>query len=58
MSTNAYTNPCSSSYPGAQAFEAVETKAIADYLATTKDQVRAFVDVHSYGQLCESSVIL
>lgn len=45
-------NPCSESYPGAEAFEAVETKAVADYLTGTPNDVRAFIDVHSYGQLC------
>lgn len=45
-------NPCSESYPGAEAFEAVETKAVADYLTRTPNDVRAFIDVHSYGQLC------
>ncbi|ORY34862.1 putative cell wall organization and biogenesis-related protein [Naematelia encephala] len=48
---------CSESYPGAQAFEAYETKAMANYLAngTTgrhgQRKVRAFIDLHSYGQL-------
>ncbi|RSH93418.1 putative metallocarboxypeptidase ecm14 [Saitozyma podzolica] len=51
------TTPCSDSYPGDHAFEAVETRAMADYLAngstgtTTERKVRAFIDLHSYGQL-------
>jgi extracellular matrix protein 14 len=48
-------NPCSEAYPGSAAFEAVETKLIADFikeLQETRD-VRAFIDVHSYGQLCK-----
>jgi extracellular matrix protein 14 len=47
-----FSNPCSESYPGAEAFEAVETKAVADYLTGSPNNVRAFIDVHSYGQLC------
>ena len=71
------TSPCSDSYPGTSAFEAFETRAMANYLAngTTwcpnctssapvhepgddkgkppKRRVRAFVDLHSYGQLCK-----
>ncbi|KAI9633081.1 uncharacterized protein MKK02DRAFT_19739 [Dioszegia hungarica] len=57
-------NPCSDAYPGADAFEAYETKAMARYLkkgvewAEEKGEkkgperkVRAFIDLHSYGQL-------
>ena len=49
-------NPCSEAYPGSAAFEAVETKLVADFLEELKEirDVRAFVDIHSYGQLCES----
>ncbi|KAJ9109556.1 hypothetical protein QFC20_003302 [Naganishia adeliensis] len=46
-----FSNPCSESYPGAHAFEAVETQVVADYLKSSPNNVRAFVDVHSYGQL-------
>ncbi|KAJ9107361.1 hypothetical protein QFC21_000811 [Naganishia friedmannii] len=46
-----FSNPCSDSYPGSRAFEAVETQLVADYLKATPNNVRAFVDVHSYGQL-------
>lgn len=61
-------SPCSDAYPGQEAFEAYETKAMAKYLddglpwSTPVDsankgkekvrKVRAFVDLHSYGQLC------
>jgi hypothetical protein len=50
-------NPCSEAYPGSAAFEAVETKLVADFLEEIKEirDVRAFVDIHSYGQLCESN---
>jgi len=48
-------NPCSEAYPGSAAFEAVETKLIADFIAGLQEtrDVRAFIDVHSYGQLCK-----
>lgn len=63
------TSACSDSYPGKTAFEAFETRAMANYLANGTTwcpdcsdidegkregrRVRAFVDLHSYGQLCE-----
>lgn len=60
------TSACSDAYQGSEAFEAYETRAVADYLANGTEwkrhkheqekvrKVRAFVDLHSYGQLCES----
>ena len=53
-------SPCSDQYSGKEAFESYETKAVADYFAkdTAEDgkprHVHAFVDLHSYGQLCQS----
>lgn len=77
---------CSDTFSGTEAFQAYETRAMANYLAngTTwtsepdpesategmlvvggeptpapapgKRRVRAFVDLHSYGQLCESLI--
>jgi extracellular matrix protein 14 len=52
---------CSDSYKGSYAFEALETRAVANYLAngTTPEgqprahRVKAFIDLHSYGQLCK-----
>lgn len=52
---------CSDAYAGRAAFEGLETKAMAYYLinGTLTDtpprdhKVRAFVDLHSYGQLCK-----
>lgn len=55
---------CSDAFPGTEAFEAYETRAVANYLIngtewhgekerTIPRKVRAFVDLHSYGQLCE-----
>lgn len=64
------TSACSDAYQGAYAFEAYETRAVADYLANGTEwkhgkhevekvrKVRAFVDLHSYGQLCELGVSL
>ena len=64
-------NPCSDAYPGKKAFEAYETKAMSHYLRKGIDwaeekgnkkgperKVRAFVDLHSYGQLCESLALV
>lgn len=52
-------NPCSEAYPGSTAFEAVETKLIADFITNLQEtrDVRAFIDVHSYGQLCRPSTL-
>jgi len=59
-------NPCSDSFSGYSAFEAYETQSMAHYLANGTTwtpghisenvregglKVRAFVDLHSYGQL-------
>ncbi|CDZ98302.1 peptidase m14 [Phaffia rhodozyma] len=41
--------PCSDDFPGKHAFQAPETKAMSDYVAS-KDVI-SFVDLHSYGQL-------
>jgi len=52
---------CSDTYPGREAFDAPETRAMGWYLANGTmpevegeggRKVRAFVDLHSYGQLC------
>ncbi|WWC95761.1 hypothetical protein V866_002627 [Kwoniella sp. B9012] len=45
---------CSEGYAGREAFEAYETKAMSEYLSSAAERgnrVRAFVDLHSYGQL-------
>ena len=67
------TSTCSDSYSGQMAFEAYETRVMANYLANgtswcpgcgraqvdgdegkgPRRRVRAFVDLHSYGQLCK-----
>lgn len=51
---------CSESYSGQTAFEAHETRAMADYLVNGSSPetgrtlpIKAFIDLHSYGQLCE-----
>ncbi|OCF34286.1 hypothetical protein I316_03799 [Kwoniella heveanensis BCC8398] len=49
-----HSSPCSETFPGREAFEAYETKAVSDYLAAAEsrgNKVRAFIDLHSYGQL-------
>lgn len=70
--TGSRVSPCSDNFPGTEAFQSVEAKAMSDYLTngTVLDdeddwfkgeptpapnpgrrRVRAFVDLHSYGQL-------
>ncbi|BGP49038.1 hypothetical protein JCM10450v2_004917 [Rhodotorula kratochvilovae] len=44
-------NPCSDSYPGAEAFESVELQALRDYLLDEGNHIDAFFDVHSFGQM-------
>ena len=72
-----HNNPCAETYSGKAAFEAYETRAMADYLlasngrsplydrhdsivpsgtAPRRKSTRAFIDLHSYGQLCESRI--
>ncbi|KJE00765.1 carboxypeptidase A4 [Cryptococcus gattii NT-10] len=46
--------PCKEGYRGKAAFEAYETKAVGEWLAKGAERgtrVRAFIDLHSYGQL-------
>lgn len=56
-------SPCSDAYSGDHAIQAYEVSAMADFLALTNSsrpgktrRVKAFVDLHSYGQLCELSI--
>ncbi|WVN86868.1 uncharacterized protein L203_102042 [Cryptococcus depauperatus CBS 7841] len=47
-------SPCKDNYPGNEAFEAWETKAVGEWLARGEERglkVIGFVDLHSYGQL-------
>ncbi|KAK4057321.1 hypothetical protein OIO90_001818 [Microbotryomycetes sp. JL221] len=44
-------NPCSDAYPGSRSFEAPELQAIRDYLVDERNHVRAFLDLHSFGQM-------
>ncbi|ODN78617.1 hypothetical protein L202_04216 [Cryptococcus amylolentus CBS 6039] len=46
--------PCKEGFPGREPFEAVETRAVADWLESKKAEgviIKSFVDLHSYGQL-------
>lgn len=49
-------NPCSDLYPGSEPFEAVELRAIKEYLERIKASTRmdVFLDIHSFGQMSES----
>ncbi|WVQ75021.1 hypothetical protein IAR50_004630 [Cryptococcus sp. DSM 104548] len=45
---------CKEGFPGREPFEALETKAVADWLEAKKAEgvaIKSFVDLHSYGQL-------
>jgi hypothetical protein len=78
--TGSRVSPCSDNFPGTEAFQSVEARAMSDYLTNGtildddeddyfkgeptpapnpgRRRVRAFVDLHSYGQLCESPPVL
>ncbi|WVR08121.1 hypothetical protein IAU60_005167 [Kwoniella sp. DSM 27419] len=52
--TPRHASACSETYPGHEAFEANETRAVSDYLLAAESRgsrIRAFIDLHSYGQL-------
>uniref|UniRef100_V5EDM5 Inactive metallocarboxypeptidase ECM14 n=2 Tax=Kalmanozyma brasiliensis (strain GHG001) TaxID=1365824 RepID=V5EDM5_KALBG len=42
---------CSEMFAGTEAFSAEETKAVATFLGDEANNVRGYVDLHSYGQL-------
>ncbi|KAM0789382.1 hypothetical protein ACM66B_000211 [Microbotryomycetes sp. NB124-2] len=44
-------NPCSDAHPGSKPFQAPELKAIRDFLLNEGNNVHAFVDLHSFGQM-------
>ncbi|EPQ29442.1 uncharacterized protein PFL1_03197 [Pseudozyma flocculosa PF-1] len=44
-------NPCSEAYAGDKAFDAIETRAMAQYIDDPANGVEGFIDLHSYGQL-------
>ncbi|KDN41435.1 Zn-dependent exopeptidase [Tilletiaria anomala UBC 951] len=41
---------CSESFAGSEALEALETRALSNFLLDEGNNVKAFVDLHSYGQ--------
>ena len=41
---------CSESFAGDEAFEALETAAVAKFLSNEEENVKVFLDLHSYGQ--------
>lgn len=49
-------NPCSEAYPGKEAFESPELKALKSYLTDKENNVKGFLDVHSFGQMSELSL--
>ncbi|XP_045122302.1 carboxypeptidase B-like [Portunus trituberculatus] len=43
--------PCSSIYHGPEPFSEPETKAMADFLLTHKDELKVYVTIHAYSQM-------
>ena len=43
--------PCSETYSGSEPFSEVETRNIRDFVMPIKEQLKYFIDVHSYSQL-------
>lgn len=46
--------PCSDSYPGSKAFQALELQALSKFLMDKDNHVKSFLDLHAYGQMRES----
>ncbi|KAI5480217.1 extracellular matrix protein 14 [Pseudohyphozyma bogoriensis] len=44
-------NPCTDSFPGEKAFQALELQALSSYLLDPANTVSSFVDLHSFGQM-------
>ena len=44
-------NPCSDSYMGKSAFSEVENQNVRDFLSAHKDNIKYYVNLHSYSQL-------
>ncbi|TKR70059.1 hypothetical protein L596_022127 [Steinernema carpocapsae] len=44
-------DPCSETFPGITAFSEPEPRLIADFLAANNDSIKAYIDVHAYGEL-------
>ena len=44
-------NPCSDSYMGTSAFSEIENQNVRDFLAAHKDNIKYYVNLHSYSQL-------
>ena len=46
-----YGLPCSDIYPGERPFSEVETRNLAVYMFSIRRRIKAYVDLHSYGQM-------
>ncbi|TKR70062.1 hypothetical protein L596_022130 [Steinernema carpocapsae] len=44
-------NPCAETFPGITAFSEPEPRLIAEFLAAHKDSIKAYFDIHAYGEL-------
>ena len=43
--------PCSETFHGSEPFSEVETRNVRDFVLPRKDQLKHFIDVHSYSQI-------
>ena len=44
-------SPCSETFHGSEPFSEVETRNVRDFVTPLKDQLKHFIDVHSYSQI-------
>ncbi|XP_044020849.1 carboxypeptidase B-like isoform X1 [Aphidius gifuensis] len=47
----ASTDPCHETYEGPQAFSEPETKAMADYIMSNRNNIKLYLTLHSYNQM-------
>ncbi|TKR60303.1 hypothetical protein L596_027568 [Steinernema carpocapsae] len=51
MMAGSSSNPCSESFAGTHAFSEPETKNLANFLASRRNSVAAYFDIHCFGEL-------
>ncbi|CAD7086388.1 unnamed protein product [Hermetia illucens] len=51
MTIGASSQECSETYAGKSAFSEIEMKSLADYIASLKGKLHAYLSIHSFGQL-------
>lgn len=47
---NSYHDECESQYCGVKPFSEPETRALSEHMLSERDQIKAFIEFHSYGQ--------